>query len=96
MDPAVTLGLILNFVFQVSGTFINTSSICISLMIGNFDSLILACLRVNALKLCVMLKNATEKSSSSTSRENLCRLRMSLLSSSALLYRLVHSVGAEG
>lgn len=26
MDPAVTLGLISNFVCQVSGTFINTSS----------------------------------------------------------------------
>lgn len=26
MDPAVTLGLILNFVFQVSDAFINTSN----------------------------------------------------------------------
>lgn len=28
-DPAVTLGLILNFVFQVRDTFVNTSSICL-------------------------------------------------------------------
>lgn len=43
MDPAVTLGLISNFVFQVSDTFIRASST----VYDNFESVILASICVN-------------------------------------------------